>query len=46
VEEAWQSKDGKTFKADLIQDSAGGFYKGIYGGHEFKRLGLVDLRLD
>jgi hypothetical protein len=40
------SKDGKTFKADLIQDSSGGFYKGIYGGHEFKRLGLVDLRLD
>lgn len=38
--------DGRRFTADLIQDAPGGFYKGIYKSAEFKRAGLVDLRLD
>lgn len=28
------SKDGRTFEADLVQDSPGGFYKGVYNSRE------------
>ena len=40
--------NGKTFKAeeDDSQDSRKGFYQGTYNGHNFKRLKLIDLRLD
>jgi hypothetical protein len=39
--------DGKRFDAELMEDAPGGFYQGIYNkSPEFKRLGLVDLRLD
>jgi len=42
------SSDGKNFKAeeDDSVSGPGGFYKAVYKSPGFKRLGLVDLRLD
>ena len=37
---------GKAFSADVVLEDAGGFYRGIYRGPAFKRLGLIDVRLD
>lgn len=31
---------------EVLEDAAGGFYKGIYKGSNFKALNLIDLRLD
>lgn len=40
------SRDGAEFSAELVFDRSKGFYRGIHGAPEFKRLNLIDIRLD
>jgi len=38
-----RSDDGKRFEADLLHADAGGFYKGIAKGYQYKSMKLIDL---